>query len=105
MGTGTPLSGRHLQGGSADRTEIARLLIRAGADVNRRLGDGSAAGHGQTALHFAAGSRNPELVKLLLESGADPTIKESSGLTALDVARAYAPNDDVIRLLTEHKSK
>lgn len=50
-----------------DNLEAARLLIRAGADVNR-----VEQWRGQTALMWAAAQKQPAMVKLLLEEGADP---------------------------------
>jgi len=70
--------------------QLARLLLDAGADVNRQ-GAG-----GFTALHSAAQSGDVELVKLLLERGADPGVRASDGRRAVDCAQ----NDDVHALLT-----
>lgn len=57
------------------KTEAAKLLIGAGADVNFRNNDGS------TALHTAAFFCRPEIVKMLLEKNADKTIKNKYGAT------------------------
>jgi ankyrin repeat protein len=65
------------------RVEVVRLLLEAGADVQRQTSDGF------TALHAAVGevSRTPELqgecVRLLLTRGAAPDGRTASGLTAL----------------------
>lgn len=47
--------------------EVARALIEAGADVNH-----VESWRGQTALMWAAAQQKPEMVKLLLDHGADP---------------------------------
>ncbi len=64
---GTPLS----QATWNDQTEAARLLIERGARVDQ-------AGHqdGFTPLHWAASTegKNPALVKLLVDHGADPNL-------------------------------
>jgi len=40
-----------------------------------------------TALHFAALNNNPRMVKHLIDAGADVHVKNSRGMTALDIAR------------------
>ena len=58
-----------LSSGRRDQHDIARLLIDGGADVDQRgLND-------WTALHYAVVQRDLEGVKLLLDRGADPSIK------------------------------
>ena len=49
-----------------DRHEVARLLLEAGADVNRRNNKG------ETALSLAIEFLDPVLVRVLLEYGGDP---------------------------------
>lgn len=65
-----------------DQTEIATLLINAGADLDFTNGDGS------TALHTAAFFGRPQIVDLLLDQGADSTIKNHYGSTAFDTVAA-----------------
>jgi ankyrin repeat protein len=60
------------------KTDIAKLLIDANADINFQNNDGS------TALITAAFFCRPEIVKLLLDKGADKTIKNKFGATAYD---------------------
>jgi ankyrin repeat protein len=72
--------------------DAARLLLERGADVNALARNE----HIQSAaLHAAAasgdtGSDEPtryELVKLVLEHGADPNLRQGSGFSPLDAAR------------------
>lgn len=69
------------------KTEIARALIEAGADVNLKNKEGS------TALHSAAFLCRLEIVKMLLESGADKDILNNYGSTAQQ--SVMAPFSDV----------
>ena len=60
------------------RTEAARALIEAGADVDKRSADGA------TALLTAAFLGRTEIVAALLEAGADRELRNNTGSTALD---------------------
>ena len=67
------------------KTEIAKALIEAGADLNFRNNEGS------TALHTASFFCRPEIVRMLLNKGADKKIKNKYGSTAYEsVAGSYA---------------
>jgi hypothetical protein len=83
-------------------------VLNEGADINYR---GS---HGETALHVAASDPTLDMVRLLLEKGADKTIKASPhgdflGNTALELFRTtyltsnpdYADGPEIIRLLSD----
>jgi len=65
--------------------EIARLLLAAGADVNR-VGDFPVAG--TTALHLASyiDHGDTQMIDLLLQAGARVDARDANGHTALDVA-------------------
>ena len=83
---------------AADDLEKTRVLLRRGADVNARSEDG------RTALSIAA-SRFGSLavVRILLDSGADPSVKSPSykgPLTPLSEA-ADVGDEAVVRLLIE----
>jgi uncharacterized protein len=83
--------------------DAARLLLDRGADVNAL----STNEHVQTAaIHAAAAATGDEamryeLVKLALEHGADPNLRQGGGFRAIDAARQ---NGDarVEELLLEH---
>jgi len=57
------------------------VLLQAGADVNKQCE------HGRTALHMATAWGHADVVQLLLENGANPTIVDEEGLTPPIVAR------------------
>src|ERR671922_1514990 len=80
---------------SQNHNEIARLLIKNGANVNYVYEGGF------TPLMHAAAAGNGELVKILVDGGADPTTKNSEGKTALAFARENK-HYDVVELLNKH---
>ncbi|MGH6818077.1 MAG: quinoprotein dehydrogenase-associated putative ABC transporter substrate-binding protein [Methylovirgula sp.] len=75
-----------------DTLQVARALIRHGADVN------AASTSGVTALMLAAAHNNAPIVGLLLQSGANLDMKSPDGKTALDLAKENG-NDTVVSLI------
>lgn len=78
--------------------EKARLLIGAGAEVNRRTEIDAS----ETPLMEAASMGHPEVVRLLLEHGADPTMRDTvHGRTPLASATymSKGPDPDVVAYL------
>ena len=71
---------------------IVNYLVGKRVDVNSRDGTG------YTALHSAAKMGRTRQARLLLESGADPTIVDGNGESAMHVARANGL-EDMIQLL------
>ncbi len=66
--------------------DVAELLIEHGAQINVRDKNGP------TALHKSVINGQPKMIELLLENGADPTIK-SNGQTPLDLAEVLTKTD------------
>ena len=60
--------------------------------------------NGWTALHWAADSYDPAKVRLLLDYGADKTIRNNAGSTALEYARSY-DRTECIKVLTSYTPK
>jgi ankyrin repeat protein len=80
------------------RVDVVRLLLDAGIHVNATP---TGSHWTATALHAAAGQGQRAVVELLLERGADPTIKDVRyQSTPLGWAR-HMSRDDVVALLTE----
>ncbi|MCD9018693.1 ankyrin repeat domain-containing protein [Parachryseolinea silvisoli] len=76
------------------KTEMARTLIEAGADLNFINNDGS------TPLHTAAFFCRPEIVRMLLDKGADKTIKNKYGATPYEsVAGPFADVKDAYDMM------
>jgi hypothetical protein len=61
-----------------------KRALEEGADINK--GSDS---HNDTALIWAAYRNHPLIVKYLIENGADTTITNNSGHTALSLAKSY----------------
>src|SRR5690606_11308766 len=67
---------------SQGQREAIERLLKSGADVDERQGDGA------TALHWAAYRGDAGLVRQLLEAGADPGLANHNGATPLWLAAA-----------------
>ena len=71
---------------AAGQTEIARMLLDAGADPN------AVQERGFVPLHAAGQSGNTELAELLLERGADRTARATTGRRPPDFAQRVGPH-------------
>ena len=76
----TPLHSAVATDAGAADVEIVRMLLDKGADPNARSQSGS------TPLHTVAFTADRASLDLLLRHGADRTIKNNDGNTALDIA-------------------
>jgi hypothetical protein len=69
----------------APGVEPTRMLLKAGADVNRQSKSGD------TALLCAVRNARFDLIPLLLNAGAKVELKNAKGETAVDLARSLQP--------------
>src|SRR6266478_5389704 len=79
---------------------IVEFLLKNGANV------ATAARNAQkvTALHGAVARRDVEIVKMLLEAGADPNARQESGFVPLHVAASNG-NAALVELLLKHGAR
>ena len=79
---------------AARRGDVAypKVLIDSQIDVNTQNGKGG------TALMFATLSGRNKLVKIMLEHGADTSLRDVRGLMALDLAIQQG-NEEALQLL------
>ena len=90
IAAGSDLDEREPSGGSSPlitaavlgKSEAAKILLDAGADVNFKNFEGS------TALHSAAFFCHTDIVRALLDHGADPALRNNAGSTALESVEA-----------------
>lgn len=77
----------------ADRADLVRRLVAAGAKVDLRYAEG------QTVLHLAASQRRADCLRLLLGADADLEAQNSAGNTPLDEAVLHDRTENVSLLL------
>jgi uncharacterized protein len=90
-----------------ERTEIVKMLIAAGTDVTKTTFAGKpslcfmrdAYLKGETPLHRAAAYANVTIIKMLLDAGASPSVKDANGDTPISWGSWHLRDSDVLRLL------
>lgn len=85
----------HIACWNSGTSEIVKMLIDAGADIN------ACASLEQAPLHLASMQSDPELVRVLLDAGADLNLTTSEGASPLMLAASFGSDPDVVRLLIE----
>jgi ankyrin repeat protein len=119
---GTGLAAQSAAGGAAN-TKLMDLLLEHGADVNAqvtgtktysmRIARAPSANEGMTALHVAAQAGRTDLVRYLVEKGANTELVDSNGHKASDLiggpgGRGGAPNPTTaveIRMLLDKSAR
>jgi ankyrin repeat protein len=80
---------------SKNDNDTAKKIIEYGADVNQRF-------NGMTPLMYAARYNNVEMIKMLLDKGANPSEKDSKGISAFKYAE-MSNAKEALQLLNEVK--
>lgn len=83
-----------MQAIASGKKDVVNLLLRAHADVNAKDN------MGLTPLGYAAGNRQPEMIKALRAHGADPNLANVDGVTPLMLAAISADEKSIDALLT-----
>lgn len=86
---------------------VVRVLLAAGADPNRRTKPGVSTGgfmrdcrtKGETPLHRAAAFAPESTIRLLLDAGAEKSVKDTNGDSPLSWASWHTRPDAILRLL------
>jgi ankyrin repeat protein len=87
----TPL----IQAANVGDVSMVQHLLDLGAEVDAR----DEFRHNETALHMAVNMGHYDVARLLIEYGADPTIKGGMGLTPLDRAKRRIRMPELYELL------
>ena len=77
------------------RTDIAKILIESGADINHEDNEGT------HIIHYAVFSGSYELLELLINAGAKLKAKDQYGLTAL-VYALKEKNPQMIKIIKDY---
>lgn len=100
VNVGGPASSALVVAAAMGSSGMAELLLARGAMADEREPDG-----GKTPLMWAAFWCQPAAIRTLLSAGADPTLRDDTGRTALDLARLQRSNPvgraESVRLLKE----
>ena len=78
-----------------NKTDVIRLLLQNGADVNKRNRHGDF-----TPVHLAAWNNNTEAIAMLMKHGASINITGNRGEKPIDVARRYE-SEAAVRMLEQ----
>ncbi|XP_046655006.1 ankyrin-2-like, partial [Daphnia pulicaria] len=84
---------------------VSLILENKQVDINRRDKNGTTALHCAIKAMEIEQSNNVEMVRYLLEKGADPTIRNNNGTTPFHLSTTFLTNTDVLGLMLENEIK
>ena len=90
-----------------ERTEIVRLFVNAGTDVNKKTIAGAetlcfmrdALLKAETPLHRAAAYANESIINILIEAGADKSTKDANGDSPISWGSWHLRDSNILKLL------
>lgn len=90
-----------------ERTEIVKILIEHGIDLSQKTVHRKetlcfmrdAFLKGETPLHRAAAYGDEEMIKILLQGGADPSVQDANGDTPISWGSWHLRPSEILRLL------
>ena len=90
-----------------ERTEIVRLFVNAGTDVNKKTIAGAetlcfmrdAFLKAETPLHRAAAYANDSIINILIEAGADKSTKDANGDSPISWGSWHLRDSNILKLL------
>jgi uncharacterized protein len=95
VAAGVQTGGRSAGGGGTTNLDLMNLMVQHGADVNAqvtgtktytmRISRAPSTNEGMTALHVAAQGGRADVVRYLLDKGANPEIVDGNGKKAIDL--------------------
>jgi len=83
------------------RFDLAKQFVLAGVNVNYQYPPGKSYSDGMTPLLYACKWNNSELIKMLVENGANVNTRAADGSTALSIVQENG-NNAISSYLTEH---
>ncbi len=86
---------------AAKQSNVIGLVLEAYGDAERRAAVNAQDDEGRTPLHYACQSGRPESVRLLLDAGADPNLRDRSHCTPLHLCADFRRNPDRSRFRSE----
>lgn len=90
-----------LSAAAAGQIDSVKALVAKGANVNYR----STGGTGMTALHWAIYEEEFEVARFLINSGADPTILDARGDSAVRILEDKKDSPEAEALLAEIRKR
>jgi ankyrin repeat protein len=90
---------------ASESAELIELGLKHGGKINESFTNHTSPNNGKknyNALQAAVAEGRTDAVKVLLERGGDPTIKDANGKSCIDIARESG-HEEIVKMLMEKK--